>query len=93
MKTGLIIPVYKKRGKDPFMVSSYRGITLCSTVAKLYEQLLLNHMAPIVDVLNLPDGLQTAYCKGMACSDAIFFYSGGCPLLSARWCPSTPGYV
>lgn len=52
---------------------------------------LLNHMAPIFDVLNLPDGLQTAYCKGMACSDAIFFtqevvlsylHNGASPLLA-----------
>lgn len=77
--------------KDFLKVSSYRSITLCFTVAKLYKRLLLNCMAPIANVLNLPDGLQTAYCKGMACSDAIFFtqevvlsylHSGACPLLT-----------
>jgi hypothetical protein len=67
--------VYKKKGKEPLTVSSYRGITLCSTVAKLYERVLLNRITvtSIVDLLNMPDSLQTAYCKGLACSDAIFF--------------------
>ena len=72
MKTGLIVPVYKRKGKDPLSPSSYRGITLSSVIAKLYELIILDRIHPVLDSLNLPDSLQTAYRKGLSCSDAIF---------------------
>ena len=90
LRVGIITPIYKRKGKDPLDVSSYRGITISSVFAKLYETLILDRMSPIVDILNLPDCLQTAYRKGLSCSDAIFFTQetilsflndGGHPLL------------
>ena len=34
LKEGLVVPVYKKQGKDPRLVNSYRGITLSSVLCR-----------------------------------------------------------
>ena len=62
----------KKQGKDPLQVSSYRGITISSVLAKILETLILTRMSDVIAELNLPDLLQTAYQKGLSCSDATF---------------------
>ena len=72
MKTGIIIPIYKKKGLNPLLPSSYRGITIPPVLAKLYELIILRRLQPILSELNLPEKLQTAYQKGLSCSDAIF---------------------
>ena len=36
LKEGIIVPVYKGRGKDPLSPSSYRGISLSSVISKLF---------------------------------------------------------
>ena len=71
LRVGIVIPIYKRKGKDPLNVSSYRGITISSVFAKLYERLILDRMSPIVDILNLPDCLQTAYRKGLTPSFSL----------------------
>ena len=71
MKTGIIIPIYKKKGLNPLLPSSYRGITIPPVLAKLYELIILRRLQPILSELNLPEKLQTAYQKGLSCSDAI----------------------
>ncbi len=40
LKMGYLVPVYKGGGKDPFLVNSYRGITVTSTIAKVLEFLI-----------------------------------------------------
>ena len=40
LKIGIIIPVYKRGGKDPLDTNSYKGITLTSVLAKILESLL-----------------------------------------------------
>ena len=71
-KEGVIIPVYKGRGKDPLLASSYRGITLSSIMAKSLEIVILKRMSPFLDEIGFPDVNQTAYQKGVSCTDAIF---------------------
>ena len=72
MKEGLVIPVYKGHGKDPLLMNSYRGITLSSALAKLFEIVLLQRLSPVLEDLGIPDSLQTAYQKGISCMDAIY---------------------
>ena len=72
MKEGIITPIYKGKGKDPLLASSYRGITISSSLSKLLDVVILNRMRPFLDELNIPDRLQTAYQKGLSCSDATF---------------------
>ena len=50
-KEGIIIPIYKGKGKDPLSSKSYRGITLTS---ESFEFLLLDRLLPILNDNNLP---------------------------------------
>ena len=72
MKEGVIVPVYKGKGKDPLMPESYRGITMSSVIAKTFELILLNRMSPILEEMGFPDINQTAFQRGISCSDAVF---------------------
>ena len=69
---GLIIPVYKGKGRDPFNSNSYRGITLTSIIAKIFETILLRRMLPTLHESNFPHFSQTAYLSGRSCADALF---------------------
>ena len=53
-KAGIVIPVYKGKGKDPLSPKSYRGITLTSVMAKVLEFLLLDRILPVLNDNNLP---------------------------------------
>ena len=72
LNEGLIIPVHKGKGKDPFQPDSYRGITLSSVICKLLEIILLQCLSPLLEEASIPDFAQTAYQKGLSCTDAIF---------------------
>ena len=72
LNEGLIIPVHKGKGKDPFLPGSYRGITLSSVISKLFEIILLKRLSPVLEDAGVPDLAQTAYQKGLSCADAIF---------------------
>ena len=72
LNEGLIIPVHKGKGKDPFLPGSYRGITLSSVISKLLEINLLQRLSPVLEEAGVPDFAQTAYQKGLSCADAIF---------------------
>ena len=72
LKEGVVVPVYKEKGKDPLIPSSYRGITMSSVIGKTLEIVLLKCMSPILDEIGFPDMNHTAFQKGMSCSDAIF---------------------
>ena len=72
LNEGLIIPVHKGKGKDPFQPGSYRGITLSSVISKLLEIILLRRLSPLLEEAGVPDFAQTAYQKGLSCADAIF---------------------
>ena len=47
-KTGVIIPIYKEKGRDSLLPTSYRGITLTSVIAKTFEYSILDRMLPIL---------------------------------------------
>ena len=72
LKVGLVVPIYKRQGKDPLLVSSYRGITLSSVLSKVLEIILLQRLSSPLEKQGFPDQLQTAYQKGVSCMDAIF---------------------
>ena len=52
--------------------SSYRGITLTSVLAKTFEFVLLDRTLPMISDSRMPQLTQTAYQKGVSCSEAIF---------------------
>ena len=71
-KEGVLVPIYKGKGKDPLLPGSYRGITLTSVISKTFEHLLLDRMLPVLSDNNAPHLNQTAYQQGVSCSDATF---------------------
>ena len=70
LNEGLIIPIQKGKGKDPFKPGNYRGITLSSVISKLLEIILLQRLLPLLEEAGVPDFAQTAYQKGLSCADA-----------------------
>ena len=42
--TGVILPLYKRKGGKANNKDNYRGITLLSTLCKIYEMVLLNRL-------------------------------------------------
>ena len=72
LKEGVIIPIYKGKGKDPLLTNSYRGITLSSVIAKTFEIAMLKRLSPFLEEIGFPDINQTAFQRGISCTDAIF---------------------
>ena len=57
VKEGLVIPIYKRQGKDLLQTSSYRGITLSSVLSKLLEIILLQRLSSLLEEQGFPDQL------------------------------------
>ena len=72
LKSGVIIPVYKGRGRDPLFPGNYRGITLSSAVSKVLETLLLARLQMSLTEANIPHLNQSAYCKRVSCAVTAF---------------------
>ena len=72
LKLGVIIPVYKGKGRDSLDPNSYRGVTLSSVVSKGMEKVILHHMEIPPKEAGFPHSSQTAYQQAVSCSDAIF---------------------
>ena len=71
-KEGIIVSIYKGKGKDPLLPGNYRGITLTSVISKTFEYLLLDRMIPVLGDNIVPHLNKTAYQRGVSCSDAMF---------------------
>lgn len=60
-KFGTIIPIYKRKGKNPLNMASYRGITVTSVLSKTLEFVLLDRILPSHFDINIPYVTQTTY--------------------------------
>ena len=72
MKEGIVVPIYKGRGKDPLLLSSYRDITISSVITKLFEVIILRRLSPRLKEAGFPDLSQTAYQNGVSCANTIY---------------------
>jgi len=63
---GLIVPIPKSHDKDPFNPSNYRGITLLSTIAKVFEKTILLRLQA-ADIPDLLHPLQGGFKPGISC--------------------------
>ena len=72
LKCGSITPIYKGGGKDPLDQNSYRGITVASVMAKVLESFILGRLNTVLLEAGVPHVNQTAYRRGVGCTDAIF---------------------
>ena len=52
--------------------SNYRGISLTSVFAKVFEIILSTRITPTLKAAGIPQPTQTAYREGVSCSDSIF---------------------
>ena len=71
-KDGLIVPVFKGKGKDPLLTKNHRGITLTSVFAKVFEIILSYRITPLLEAAGVPQATQTAYREGVSCTDSMF---------------------
>ena len=67
---GLIIPLLKNRHGDASQLNMYRGITLSSTLSKLFEYVMLELFGNSLQ----SDSLQYGFKKGSGCVDAVFTF-------------------
>ena len=68
--TGVIVPIFKKGDKkNP---ANYRGITLTSTMGKLFTYVLNQRFTAWAEELNFLSNAQFAYRTGYSTRDAIF---------------------
>ena len=72
LKTATIIPIYKGKGKDPLDTNSYRGISLSSSISKVFETIVLRRLLPVLEEMNIPHLNQTAYQRGISIQDVTF---------------------
>ena len=74
LQNRIIIPANKGKGRDPLIKKSYRGITLNSVLAKVFEIILLQmiNYKPVLEDAGVPQVHQTAYREGVSCQDSIF---------------------
>ena len=72
LNLGIVVLVFKGRGRNPLDPNNYRGITLTSVTSKCLEIVLLNCFEPLLTEKGFPHHSQTVYQKGTSCTDAIF---------------------
>ena len=53
LNEGLVIPIHKGKGKDPFIPGSYRSISLSSVTIKLFEIMILHRLTPVLEEVSL----------------------------------------
>ena len=68
MKRGIITTLYKVGNKDKSDPNSYRAISLCSTILKLYDKVIIRH----VNFDNTLSPLQGGFQKNLSCSLTSF---------------------
>ena len=68
---GYIIPIVKNRKKDKCNPSNYRGISLLSSLSKLFEKLLLLRLDNVSTSLN---PLQGGFRRGFSCLHTAFIF-------------------
>ena len=71
----IITPIPKSPKDDPKVPLNYRGISLLSTVYKLYSYVLNNRLVNFLEQNNLLEEEQNGFRKGRACLDHIYTVS------------------
>jgi len=71
-KVGLMIPILKP-GKDSTQTSSYRPITMLSTIGKLMERMVCNRIEWVIENGNLISETQYGFRKGRSTYDSLTY--------------------
>jgi hypothetical protein len=65
------MPIYKNKG-DPGNPDSYRGITLVSSVGKVFTSILNSRLTKYADLVDMIPNAQAGFRKGYSTTDNIF---------------------
>ena len=68
----VIAPIYKGSPRDPRIPMNYRGISLLSSVYKLFSSVLNNRLTEFIEYEQLIVEEQNGFRKGRACIDHVF---------------------
>jgi hypothetical protein len=68
---GIIMPIYKNKG-DPGNPDSYRGITLVSSVGKVFTSILNSRLTKYADLVDMIPNAQAGFRKGYSTTDNTF---------------------
>lgn len=77
----IINPTVKSHKHDPRVSLNYRGISLLSTVYKLYSSILNERLTTFLEKINMLVEEQNGFRKGRACIDHIYTV---CTVISNR---------
>ena len=77
---GMIIPLLKNKHGDATTSDMYRGITLSSTVSKLFEMVLIEMFGNSLQ----SDTLQYGFKKGSGCTEALFTFNESIRYFTSR---------
>jgi hypothetical protein len=73
--SAIINPIPKSALNDEFVPLNYRGISLLSTISKVYSAVLNHRLVTYIESLNLIGDEQTGFRKSQSCADNIFALS------------------
>ena len=67
-KTGVILPLFKRKGAKTNKKNNYRSITLFPILCKIYEMVLLNRLEYYVSQKGLFSDMQFGFKQGAGCT-------------------------
>jgi hypothetical protein len=70
--TAIILPIPKSSTKDPHVPLNYRGISLLSTISKVYTSVLNSRISRYLEEENILTEEQNGFRKGRSCLDSMF---------------------
>ena len=72
LKIGIILPLFKGKGAKANNKDNYKGITLFSTLCKIYEMILLNRLEKFAIDNEYFSELQFGFGEGVGCIESSF---------------------
>ena len=71
MKLAHVIPLLKKNGLDPYVLSNYRPVSLLSFLSKLLERVVAKQLVNHLESQSLFASVQSAYRPGHSTETAL----------------------
>ena len=72
--TGVILPLFKGKGAEANNKDNYRGITLFSTLCKIYEMVLLNRLEKFAEQRGFFSNMQFGFKEGLAVPKPLLLF-------------------
>ena len=83
-KFARVTPILKKHDLPPLDPSSYRPISILSSISKLFEKLVLSRLAPHLALSPNLDPRQSAYTKGLSTETSVLGFINDLHSIVAR---------